>query len=325
MKVTVSAPGKLMLFGEHAVLANKPSIVTAVDKRMYVTIEILNRPELQLHAREISGGRYVKSIKELGKGEIPKGARFVEFAVRNIFEKFALAPLIRGVKVTSRSEFSSQVGFGSSAASTTCVIKGMSEMSGVKLKKRQIFELGYETVLNVQKAGSGFDIACAVYGGVLYFVGKGEVIKPLTVHDLPLLVAYSGKKADTVGLLGKVEEAFSSRKPQLNKIYNKIGQLAERAKEKLERKNWPALGKLMSRNQEYLRELGVSTEKLDMMIESAMRAGAYGAKLSGAGGGDCMIAIVPEDKQRVVEKVIAKSGGEIILVKANEKGVRIEK
>ena len=74
-----------------------------------------------------------------------------------------------------------------------------------------------------------------------------------------------------------------------------------------------------------LQNLGVSTDKLDKMIEAAKVAGAYGAKLSGAGGGDCMIALVSEDTKEKVEKAIKKVSGEIIKVKNNTEGVRTEK
>ena len=80
----------------------------------------------------------------------------------------------------------------------------------------------------------------------------------------------------------------------------------------------------MNQNHKLLQELGVSTERLDQMCDSAVKAGAFGAKLSGAGGGDCMIAIIPEEKREKIEMAIAKAGGTVIDVKANAEGVRIE-
>ena len=78
------------------------------------------------------------------------------------------------------------------------------------------------------------------------------------------------------------------------------------------------------KNQEYLKELGVSIEKLDNMIKSSLNAGAYGAKLSGAGGGDCMISLHSVQSKLNIEKAISQVDGEIIHVSANAEGVRIE-
>jgi len=80
----------------------------------------------------------------------------------------------------------------------------------------------------------------------------------------------------------------------------------------------------MNFNQEYLRDLGVSTEKLESMISAAKKAGAWGAKLSGAGGGDCMIALVPSDKRKAVSDAIIATDGQIIDVAVNAESVKIE-
>src|SRR4051794_13370272 len=84
--ITVSAPGKLMLFGEHAVVYNHPCLVTAVDQRMWATVSLLDTSEFLLDAPDVKVLNYKKAMNDLGKGEIPKGARFVEIAVKNFFE-----------------------------------------------------------------------------------------------------------------------------------------------------------------------------------------------------------------------------------------------
>ncbi len=80
----------------------------------------------------------------------------------------------------------------------------------------------------------------------------------------------------------------------------------------------------MDFNQDYLRDLGVSSEKLEALIGAAKNAGAYGAKLSGAGGGDCMIAVVPPEKRKAVEEAITTAGGEVVHLTANAEGARVE-
>jgi mevalonate kinase len=320
-RIIVSAPGKLMLLGEHAVVYNNPCLVTAVDQRMRATVETLDELEFQLEAEDVRVTNYKKPLSELGAGDIPKGAKFVEIALKNINEKY---PLKSGVKITTKSEFSSQFGFGSSSASTVCTVKAISELLNLNLTNKEIFDLAFKTVLDIQGKGSGFDVATAVYGGTLYFVTGGKVIESLKIKSLPLIVGYSGIKADTITLINKVKESFVGKENRLEEIYSGIAIFVDQAKLALINGDLAKVGKLMNKNQEYLRELGVSIEKLDDMIGAAIKTGAYGAKLSGAGGGDCMIALSPEDKKQAVIDSI-NSVGEVINIKTNEEGVRIEK
>jgi mevalonate kinase len=245
----------------------------------------------------------------------------VEVAVKNFIEKY---PLQSGIKITTISEFSSLFGFGSSSASTVCTIKALSVLLGLNLSQKEIFDLSFKTVLDIQKKGSGFDVAAAVFGKTLYFVTGGRVIEPLPIFTLPLIVGYSGVKADTVTLINKVKESFTGKEQRLDEIYDGIKKLVEEAKGALVKSDWVNFGGLMNKNQQYLNELGVSIDRLNEMINASLSAGAYGAKLSGAGGGDCMIAVCPKDKEEAVRAGIAKAGGEVISVKTNAEGVRVE-
>ena len=321
IRITTSAPGKLMLLGEHAVVYNHPCLITAVDQRMKATVEFINSPTFELKAPDVKVQDYKKPLSELGKGEIPKGAQFVEIAVKNFKEKY---PFKNGVRVTTSSEFSSQFGFGSSSASTVCVVKALSELTEKKLSNKELFDIAFKTVLDIQGKGSGFDIAAAIYGGTLYFVTGGKVIEPLKIKELPLIIGYSGVKADTVTLINQVSEKAKEFPTVVDGIYSQIHELVDLAKEELVKENWNRFGMLMNFNQGLLVALGVSIPKLANMIYVAREAGAYGAKLSGAGGGDCMIAIVSEEKRKAVTDAITKVGGTVIDVSPNAPSVRIE-
>lgn len=323
-KITVSAPGKLMLFGEHAVVYGRPCIVTAVGQRMKATVELTEKPIFHLNAPDVSIENYKKPMSNLGQGDIPKGAKFVEIAVQNFTHaRPGLARL--GIKVTTKSELNSQFGFGSSSASTVCVIKALSELTGAKLSNQAIFKLAYKTVLDIQGKGSGFDVAAAIYGGTLYFVIGGKVIKPLNLPSLPLIVGYSGIKIDTVTLINQVSQKIKKYPKITDNIFAHVQQIVMLAKKKLLNKDFQAVGELMNFNQGYLSSLGVSSNKLESMIYAARDAGAYGAKLSGAGGGDCVIAFAPTKSKKTVEQAINKAGGQAINIEANVEGVRIEK
>ena len=226
-KITVSSPGKLMLFGEHAVVYNRPCLVTAVDQRLTVTVEFIDNPSFILNAPDVGIVGYEKSIKELGLGELPKGVKFVEIAVKNFVEKYRLAG---GIKATTASQFSSQFGFGSSSASTVCVLKALSELSGKKLDNNKLFNLAYKTVLDIQGKGSGFDVAAAIYGGTLYFLTGGKAINPLKVKELPLVIGYTGVKADTVTIIDQVKEKMKAQPERVERIYDAIAKITEDAK-----------------------------------------------------------------------------------------------
>lgn len=321
-KTTVSAPGKLMLFGEHAVVYGRPCIVTAVGQRMKATVELTTESTFQLDAPGVSVSGYQKSMSELGKEDIPKEVQFVEVGVQNFTNHY---PIKGGIQVTTTSDFSSEFGFGSSSASTVCVIKALSELTGKKLSNKQIFDLSYKTVLDIQGVASGFDVAAATFGGTLYYVIGGKVIQPLNLSSLPLIVGYSGIKADTITLINQVAQKIKKYPKIIDNIFTYVQQIVILAKKKLLNKDFQAAGELMNFNQGYLASLGVSSSKLESMIHAARDAGAYGAKLSGAGGGDCMIALSPTKAKKAVQEAINKAGGQAIDIKANVPGVRIER
>ncbi len=131
---------------------------------------------------------------------------------------------------------------------------------------------------------------------------------------MPLVIGYTGVKADTVTLMANVAEKMKAQPERVNRIYDAIAKLVEEAKSKMIEGDWERVGKLMDFNQEYLRDLGVSSEKLEALISAAKSAGAWGAKLSGAGGGDCMIALHPDGTsgKRRIEDAITKAGGQVI-------------
>ncbi len=281
--MTTSAPGKLMLFGEHAVVYGRPCIVTAISERLSVS-----------------------------EGNAVGDTRFLDAAIK-----------LWGnpeVKLSAISSFSGKFGLGSSSAVTVAALKYLKP----EASKRELFDAAYKIVLDIQGKGSGFDVAAATYGGTLYFVTGGKVIESLKIDLLPLVVGYTGVKADTTTLIKQVAEKKQREPQKVERIFDAMAKLVEEAKEKMIERDWERVGKLMDFNQEYLRDLGVSSERLESLISAAKSAGAWGAKLSGAGGGDCMIALASGEKQVAVKKAIKDAGGEVVEVEANAEGVRIE-
>lgn len=302
--MTASAPGKLMLMGEHAVLYGAPCLVTALDERLTVSVE--------------QAGNKTEIIAPQSSS-----TQFVEAAITEARTQWHLPDV--GFQVTTRSGFSGKYGFGSSAAVTIGVLTAIAALFEKAPTHDELFRVGRAVVTKAQGMGSGFDIASAVWGGTLWYAQKGEVIEDLPdFRECAFIVGYSGVKADTKTLIAEVAAKHARETEKVDRICAAIGDLVHQAKDAFIAGDWMRLGTFMNFNQEYLRDLGVSTESLEALIAAAKKAGAWGAKLSGAGGGDCMIAISPRDSKEAIQKAIKSAGGEIIDVAPHAPGVRIE-
>lgn len=321
MKVSASAPGKLMLYGEHAVVYGSPCIVTAVDQRVSVTVEPNGEGEIHVSSPNVGLDEYHKKISRLGKDDLPKSMAFVEHLVKRVYQKYDLN---KGIRISTSSDFSSQFGFGSSAAVVVALAKALDSFFKLKMGNREIFEIAYQAVLDVQGVGSGFDVAASVYGGTLYYVTPGDVIEQIYLGNLPMVVGYTGIKADTSTLIRQVAELKRNER-WVDSVFRDIKVLVNEAKDQFVKNDFVQLGKLMNKNQKLLSTLNVSSVELDKLIKVANLAGAYGAKLSGAGGGDCMIAFSGEEERQAVIDAITQAGGTWMKVQTGAEGVRIEK
>lgn len=292
-----------MLLGEHSVVYGFPCLVTAVDTRIRVIAQRIDEATDQIITPQVKECKFVK--KALG-----------------LFEK--QYEIKTAIRIGTKGDFSYQVGLGSSSAVTVATFKALAELFGKNLSAKQIFDLSYQVTIDIQGVGSGFDIAAATYGGVLYYVYAGKTIDPIKSEPLPLIVGYSGIKADTPALIRKVKTIYQQQKDKTEVIFREITKIVEKGKEKLIKKDYKGLGFLMTKNHLLLQELGVSTPKLDRMVKACLNAGAYGSKLSGAGGGDCMIALSSFNTKKKIEREIEKAGGIVIPVKTGAEGVKIE-
>lgn len=320
-KVEVSAPGKLMLFGEHAVVYGKPCIVTAVDQRIRVRAEINKGKRLLIDAPDVGVKGYIQELVKLGDGEIPKGVRFILAAIKNFSESWEIPT---GLKIETKSDFSAKFGFGSSSAVTVGIVKALASLFELDLSNTELFKLSYKSVLDVQGVGSGFDLAAAIWGGTLYFVGGGKEIAPLKVKKLPLIVGYTGMKADTPLMVKRVGRLYEENQGITNGIWETMTQIVTQARSALETGDDKKVGNLMNINQGLLDAIGVNTPELFDLVNAARGAGAYGAKLSGAGGGDCMIAWTDKKNTIDVADAVKKAGGSVLNVNCNAKGVEVK-
>ena len=296
-----SAPGKLMLLGEHAVMYGYPCLVSAVDKRVYVNAELIDGAIDIIEAPQAKNPRFVKEV------------------IRYLKAKYHLKS---AVKVSTNGDISNGIGLGSSSAVTVATCAVLSEVWNLSLSSRDIFDISYKVILSIQRVGSGFDIAAATFGGTLFYVKGGDTVQKLSVGSLPIVVGYSKEKANTAKIVQAVASRYKNDQKRMDRIFEQISKLVNEGKQSLLAKNMEQFGQLMTQNHFLLKELGVSTIKLDEMVSASLDAGAHGAKLSGAGGGDIMIALVPEEKMDAVKRAIKQAGGEIIEVQTGVDGIK---
>lgn len=289
MIITVSAPGKLMLLGEHAVVYGYPCLVASVNR--YLTVRIERRKQ-----------------SDLFQTPGVTNAVFVEKALAVVRARYNVTD---SVSLTTHSDLGTY-GLGSSAAVSVATIAAWARLFSISMSQRKLFDLAYECVLRVQGKASGFDVAISIWGGTIYFDGKDKQIIPLYAGEIPLVVGFSGKKVGTMSMIDRVAEKKQNQQKSVVQLFESMEVLVHDGCEALEHQDWRRLGSCMNQQQKLLASLGVSTEKLDAMVQAACEAGAYGAKLSGAGGGDCMIALVPDDRRNDVEQAIKKAGGEVL-------------
>jgi mevalonate kinase len=318
MRVSTSAPGKLMLFGEHAVVYDRPCIVSAADIRYRVRSE--PRADQQMAVTSsVNGQTYTYTPDALRTmTDFPREAAFVLSAIKRLL-KTADFPF--GLNLTTAGPALSY-GLGSSSAVTVATIGNLNQVYELGLVPAQIFRLAYDAVLDVQGAASGFDVAAAVYGGTLYFVTGGQTIVPLDVPELPIVIGYSGRKVGTVNLIDEVRQRRERHPRLIDGVFDHMADITRSARASLQHGDWASVGELADIHQGLLDSLGVNTLDLSRLIFAAREAGALGAKLSGAGGGDCMFAVCQPANQDMVQDALRAVAPSLVTVPLNAPGLR---
>ena len=325
-RVEVSAPGKLMLLGEHAVVHARPCLVTAMDARLHMTLS-LDAPgsdTLTIHAPDVGVEHRQRPLTEaFANGQaMERGTRFIESAVAVFRERQSFN---RGIHITTHADFSSQLGLGSSSATVACTLFGLAQLFDAPISPRALFDLGLQAIFRVQQTGSGFDLASTIYGGTLYYhSAEPRQIVPLDVPHLPIMAAYTGVKADTPIFVRQVGQRKQHWPAIIEHTFDVMAELVERGHDALVRAQWDKLGELFDIQHGLAHALGVDTPETVKLVFAAREAGAYGAKLSGAGGGDCIIVLAPEDRRVDLANALQAAGGQLLDIAPNAAGVRLE-
>jgi mevalonate kinase len=320
--VTASAPGKLMLSVGYAVVHGYSTVVTAVGQRLKATVTKNGSGWFHLQAPDLGLTQYSKEIARLGTGHVPKSVQFIEIFYKHFLEKY---PQKEGISVLTDNEFSASYGFGSSSAVTVAFAHALLTLYDIQISQKELFDLTYRVILEVQGVGSGYDLASAIWGGTLRYVKPAKVVQSIDVKDLPLMVVYTGEKADTPTLVRLVDSHYEQEPERIGEIFKEIDTVALELEGALKESDWKKVGELFRRSQQTARELGVSSTRIEELVGAAEGAGAYGATCSGAAGGDCVLISVDESKKAAVEQALTAIGAPVLSVPLNAEGVKIEK
>jgi len=302
-----------MLLGEHAVLHGHYAMVCAINRRITVRLSPLTEKSVRITS---ALGEYDAPLDNLADHS---SFRFVLQAIRQHFSQ-----LPAGFELRIDSEFSADIGFGSSAAVTVATHAALMQwINGKAPAREELFAQCLETVHAVQGRGSGADLAASVFGGCVGFSLKTlssqlkikhEGTKNIKLSDLrvlsvagveksgfefqplevavPLTAVYCGYKTPTPEVIGKVEQLRAADPEMYERIYSEIDASVGEAVSCLRKPDFPAFGKILNRNQQLMDEMGVNTPELQEIV-SALQVdpNIYGAKISGSGLGDCAVGI----------------------------------
>lgn len=213
----------------------------------------------------------------------------------------------KGVKLYISSDIPPGSGLGSSSAVTTAAADAVALALGEKLETEEIINLAFQTEKEIQGSASRAGVSVAAEGGFLK-IEEDSIDK---LYDLPnpnIVIGYTGEHADTGKLVRKVKQRKMKKPNIYEPMIKTIGQNTRNGVRALREKKFQELGVLMNVNQTLLEGLGVSTASLKKLIETAKDAGAVGAKITGAGGGGCMIALSNEKTEEIVEAIRKESG-----------------
>lgn len=287
------APGKVILLGEHTVVYGKPAIAASIRRRLKLTVAIGDAPGV-----ESSDPR-------------------VRTALETAAAIFGLDASRIGVGV--ESEIPIGCGLGSSAAFSVALLRALAEISGRSLQKGELLRRATEVENAFHGTSSGIDVSVAGLGGVIWFERTGELrAARLPVHDaFDLVVGISDERRSTAGPVGNLRSRVRSHPGLYGQFFDLAGNLVHAARGALGTGDFETLGLLMDAAQGLLNAMGVSTPTLERMVTIARRAGALGAKLTGAGGGGAVIALAPANAHDVADALEAE-GFESFITRVGE-------
>jgi len=305
---SASAPGKVILLGEHSVVFGHPALALAIDRRM--TCHLKPSGSMRLNGFPLD----------------PERNPHVRHALETLWEG---GPL----DIRTESMIPSGSGLGSSAALSVAFVGALQARQG-ESDPEAAARAGFDMEFAAQGRASPLDTSASAHGGGVAIKSEEEEGhlwtlerdgKRWCVHDIPvpemtLVVGHSGVSAPTGPLVGRVRSYFD-KSGFAREIVDEMGAIAQEGEAALKAGDLELLGRLMTKNHKMLSILGVSTDRLNKLVDASLPH-SYGAKLTGAGGGGSMIALT--DKPELVCDAIARHGGTPYAVRTGVPGLQTE-
>jgi mevalonate kinase len=299
---TKTAPGKVILFGEHAVVYGRPAIAVPVQQVRARAIVIANpladSGEVKIQAPDIE--------LEATFGDLPSDHP-IYCAINGVQKTLGITRLPAFIlRIVSNIPIAS--GLGSGAAVTVAIIRALSEFLGHPLPPERVSELAFEVEKLHHGTPSGIDNTVITYAKPVFFI-KGDTFETIHLPEpFTIVIADTGIQSPTAVVVGDLRRCWQEDPAYYTTLFDTVGKISVEARWAIENGQPQRLGTLMDENHEILSQMGVSSPELDHLVEVARDAGALGAKLSGGGRGGNIIALVDPVKASEIEKVLLDRG-----------------
>ena len=315
MKSIASAPGKIILFGEHFVVHGTPAILAAIDKRVTVTSTFTENKTLKINSQLGTLEVPISSSHEKAKSEFKP---FIYLANKMINSHQD----VNGLEITIDSDIHIGVGLGSSSA---CCIAATASIFGLfkEISSEEILKMSIEAEKTIFPDTSGADCTVCAYGGIIEYDKINGSKKNTDASNLNLLIANSMIPHSTKRSVGKVSKFKEDDEDRFSQLCVLETKLIDEVNLALKNKDLITLGLKMSENQKYLEEIQVSNDTLRYMI-SSLKEISLGAKITGAGDGGCIIALVKDENLDKVPALLGKDK-EYFSAKIDTRGVKWSK
>ncbi|MEM1557144.1 MAG: mevalonate kinase [Thermoproteota archaeon] len=315
MRISCKAPAKVIISGEHSVVYGYPALVAAVDVYSRVIVETVE----EFGPHEICSEKY-------GIGKVIGSALSGPAALKplaRVVSTFIESESFRGkLKIRVSSDIPPAAGMGSSASVSVALAYALLKIVYDEPPEDRVFKLAMEGEKISHANPSGVDVAAVLRGGLILFV-KDKGFERLEAGSGIFLLADSGMERSTREMVSKVASLKEKEPDLFNIIMTSISDITTRIS-RLLRSDVVEAGRLMTLNHLLLSLLGVSNSRLDSIVWTSISAGAYGAKLTGGGGGGCVLTLVDEGSLKNVEEALRNLNASTMILRTVEKGVYAE-
>ena len=302
------APGKVILVGEHAVVYGRPAVALPVNQ-VRAEATVVNAKEGQgiiIEAADL-GQTFV-----LGRGGPSGSLHALQVTVAGVLQYLSLS-LEQDLTVTVRSTIPIARGLGSGAAVSTALTRAVAQHFSRELTPAEVSRLVYEVERIHHGTPSGIDNTVIAYERPVYFV-RGDKPQTLAVgQPLTLLVADTGLASPTKEVVDAVRQAWQRSRERYEQLFDQAGSIAAKVRQAIETGDLGQVGRMMDENHGLLQAMGVSSPRLDSLVAAARQQGALGAKLSGAGRGGNVIALVSSQTRDAVERALISEGARRVI------------